>query len=423
MAPRFRFSEVGMDVKRSMRSIFLSLVGAAVPGAAVAQASGGVLTLDQALNRARLEAPVLLSAKARIEEARGRLKGSSILLQANPAVEGIVGPRLSDQGRTIDGELSVSQDFEALGRRSARIAGAQTGVTKEIAASRETGRALLRDVTVSFMRALAASEKLKVLTTADEVASGFLTTAERRYQAGDIPILEVNLAKNGAARARAELRSGRAELVISLGALRVLLGMSSEEEFSVSGDLTSLKKYELAALVSSAGDRPDIRVLESELQGALSAVRLGNTFKSPDFGLIARYQRDQGDNIAQAGVRVTIPVFSRGQELTATGNARATRIRGELEAIKTAIRNEVRTAFDAYTYRAAALQELERLALPSLLENETLARRSYEEGEIGLAELLLIRREILETRLAYVNTLLEAALAGVELEFKSGVLR
>ena len=382
-----------------------------------------VLTLDQALNRARLKAPALLSAKARIEEARGRLKGASIFLQSNPALEGAIGPRFSNQGNTTDGDISVSQDFEAIGRRSARIAGAQTGVTREIAASRETGRALLRDVAIAFMRALAANEKLKVLTMAEQVSSGFLETAERRYQAGDIPILEVNLAKNGAARARAELRSGRAELAISLGDLRVLLGMSPEEEFTVAGDLASARKYDLSALVGTAEDRPDIKVLESELQGALSDVRLGNTFKSPDFGVTARYQRDQGDNIVQGGVRVTLPVFSRGQELTATGNARAARIRGELDAIKTAIRNEIKTAFDAYTYRAEALQELERLALPSLLENETLARRSYEEGEIGLAELLLIRREILETRLAYVTTLLDAALAGVDLEFKSGVLR
>jgi cobalt-zinc-cadmium efflux system outer membrane protein len=403
--------------------LLLLVFGMAAPGHAQPQGQANVLTLEQALNRARLKAPALLSARARIEEARGRLKGASIFLQANPVVEGTLGPRLSNQRSTTDGELSISQDFEAVGRRSARIAGAQTSWTREIAASRETGRGLLRDVAVAFMRALAATEKLNVLTTAEQVASGFLTTAERRYQAGDIPILEVNLAKNGAARARAELRSGRAELAISLGDLRVLLGMSPEEEFSVSGDLTNPKKYALATLVNTAQDRPDIKVLESDLQGALSEVRLGNTFKSPDFGLVGRYQRDQGDNIAQAGVRVTLPFFSRGQELTATGSARAARIRGELEAFKTAIRNEIKTAFDAYTYRAEALQELERLALPSLLENEILARRSYEEGEIGLAELLLIRREILETRLAYVTTLLDAALAGVDLEFKSGVLR
>jgi cobalt-zinc-cadmium efflux system outer membrane protein len=400
----------------------ISLIAAVMPISCWAQAQS-VLTLDQALNRARLRAPALLSAKARIEEAQGRLKGASILLQSNPVIEGTAGPRFSTQGRSTDADVSAAQDFEALGRRSARIASAQTGVTREVAASRETARGVCRDVGMAFMRALAANEKLKVLKAAEQVSSGFLEIAERRYQAGDIPILEVNLARNAAARARAELISGRAELTNSLGDLRVLLGMPPEEDFVVSGDLTAPKKYDLSVLVSTAEDRPDIRVLESELQGAIADVRLGNTFKSPDFGLAARYQRDQGDNIVEGGISVTLPIFSRGQELTATGSARANRIRGELAAIKTAIQSEIKAAFDAYTYRAEASQELARLALPSLSENETLARRSYEEGEIGLAELLLIQRETLDTRLAYVNTLLDMALAGVDLEFKSGVLK
>jgi len=61
--------------------------------------------------------------------------------------------------------------------------------------------------------------------------------------------------------------------------------------------------------------------------------------------------------------------------------------------------------------------------LPSLAENENLAKRSYEEGEIGAAELLLIRRDSLETRLVYVNDLLEAKLAEIELQFRVGVLQ
>jgi outer membrane protein, heavy metal efflux system len=134
-----------MNAKRSIHNLCLLmlLVGLSVfRSPVVAQTPSSVLTLDQALNRARLRAPALLSARARIEEARGRLKGASLPLQNNPAVEGTLGPRFSNQGRTLDTDLSISQDFEALGRRSARIAGAQTGVTREIAASRETGRAL-----------------------------------------------------------------------------------------------------------------------------------------------------------------------------------------------------------------------------------------------------------------------------------------
>jgi len=397
------------------------LCGVAVQGHTQTQET--VLTLEKALNRARARGPVLIAAKARIEEARARLRGASILLQSNPVIEGTAGPRFSEPANFTDADVSVSQDFEAFGRRSARIANAQAGVTREIAASNETARQLLRDVATAFARALAATEKLKLLSAGDQVASEFLQTTTKRFQAGDVPILDVNLAKSTAARTHSALLTGQSELADAFGDLRLLLGIPPEEQLSVSGDLRELGKYDLDTLLHSAEDRTDLRVLESELQQALSDARVGNTFRLPDFGVIGRYQRDQGDNIAQAGVRISIPLFSRGQELTATGNARANRIRAELQAIKTAIRNEVQTSLDVYHHRVEAAQELHEKALPSIDENETLSRRSYEEGELGLAELLLIRRETFETRLLYVNALLDAFIAGVELQSKAGVLK
>jgi outer membrane protein, heavy metal efflux system len=414
-----------MKVLPAIRAALLALVICGPTAFSDAQASNQptVLTLEQALNRARAGAPALLAARARIEEERGRLRGASIRFQSNPALEGTVGPRFSPLGNTTEADVTISQELETFGRRGARIAGAQASVLRETATSQEAARLLLKEVAVNFMRALAASEKLKVLTTADTVAGDFLRTAEKRYQAGDVPALDVNLARTLAARTRAELRSGAAELAVALGDLRVLLGAPPEVRIEPAGRLSEFRTHDVNALIATAEDRPDIKVLENELREAEYEVRLGNTFKSPDFGVIGRYQRDQGDNIAEAGVRITLPVFSRGQELRATGSARADRIRIELQAARTAVRNEITSAFDALRYRAEAAQELERRALPSLEENETLARRSYEEGEIGMAELLLIRREILETRLSYINTLLDAALADVDLQFKAGVLR
>ena len=67
--------------------------------------------------------------------------------------------------------------------------------------------------------------------------------------------------------------------------------------------------------------------------------------------------------------------------------------------------------FDAYSRRLAALRLLETDAIPGLDENEQLTTRSFEVGQLGLPDLLLIRREILDTRLQYLDALLEAALA------------
>jgi cobalt-zinc-cadmium efflux system outer membrane protein len=87
------------------------------------------------------------------------------------------------------------------------------------------------------------------------------------------------------------------------------------------------------------------------------------------------------------------------------------------------VANEVTTALDIYERKIQAAEELARNAVQSLDENETLARRSYEEGEINVLDLLLIRRDMFETRLLYLNQLLDAALARVVVEARAGVLK
>ena len=62
-----------------------------------------------------------------------------------------------------------------------------------------------------------------------------------------------------------------------------------------------------------------------------------------------RYSREEGDQIVLGGMTVTLPVFSKGQELRAVGAARAARLRAELDAARTRVRLEVRSAFEAYT--------------------------------------------------------------------------
>ncbi|HWI20517.1 MAG TPA: hypothetical protein VNT81_22330, partial [Vicinamibacterales bacterium] len=84
---------------------------------------------------------------------------------------------------------------------------------------------------------------------------------------------------------------------------------------------------------------------------------------------------------------------------------------------------EVRSLFEAYSRRIAAVRVLDTEAIPGLDENETLTARSFEVGQLGLPELLLIRREILETRSQYLDALLEAALASIDLDASAGVLR
>ena len=120
---------------------------------------------------------------------------------------------------------------------------------------------------------------------------------------------------------------------------------------------------------------------------------------------------------------VTLPMFSKGQEQRAVGSARAARLRAELDAARARVQLEVRAAFDAYDRRLAAVRVLEAEAMAGLDENEQLTTRSFEVGQLGLPDLLLIRRAIFDTRSEYLDALLEAALARIDLDASAGVLR
>jgi outer membrane protein, heavy metal efflux system len=407
---------------REVKAVLLLLFACiAVPNTWAQQTE--LMTIDQALAKARTRAPQILAAEDRVAEARGRLTGASVGLQENPTIETAVGPRFSPNGDTVDYDVTLSQSFEMGGRRGARIAGARAGIEREKATSRDVIRRLLRDVSVAFARGLAAKERLRLAEASSKIAAELFQGMERRYQAGDVPILDVNLSHNSAARTRAEIRSAQAAYVSAIGDLRILLGMTHDEPLNIAGDLRDRRRFDLSALMTKAGDRPDLRALVAERSEAQADVRLGQGFRWPTVAPAFSFKRDQGDSVVQGGLSFTLPVFNRGQELQAVGQARSRRLERELEATKRIVSVEVQTAFDVYQLQVAAVEELERDALPSLEENETLSRRSFEEGEIGLAELLLIRREGIDLRSIYTERLLEAAVAGIELESRAGVLQ
>jgi cobalt-zinc-cadmium efflux system outer membrane protein len=381
------------------------------------------MTLDQALARARQRAPRVLAAQDQVREAQGRLTGASVLLQENPVVETMAGPRYSAGGDTTDYDVSIAQPLELGGRRAARIAGAQADVERETATSHNAVRQLLGDVSVAFTQGLAAQERVRIAEASSHIASELLQSMQRRFDAGDVPILNVNLAKTSAARVRAELRSAQAALVSAKGELRILLDMTADEPFTIVGDLKDRRRYQLDSLLARGGDRPELQALAAEIREAQAQAKLGAGFRWPTVAPAVSFKRDQGDRVVQGGISFTLPLFNRGQELQAVGAARTSRLQRELDASRRAVTTEIHTAYEVYATQVTAVEELERDALPGLEENETLARRSFEEGEIGLPELLLIRREAFETKTVYVERLLDAAIAGVEIEVRAGVLQ
>lgn len=386
-----------------------------------ASAQDRAMTLADVLTRAREQAPQIVSARLALEEARGRLLGASIRLQANPQVDAALGNRNGPDTRFTDFELGVGQPFEPAARRSARIAGANAAIAQSSANIDEVTRTVLRSVASAYYRAVHANERIRLLNATHELAASVYSTADRRFKAGDIAVLDVNIARASLARVRAEREGAEASKALALGELRQLLRLDSD--VGVDGALARPAETDLNAALQAASQRPELRALEAGIQEAEAELRVGLSFSKPEYGVGVRYSREEGDQIVLGGMTVTLPMFSRGQEQRAIGSARAARLRAELDAARTRVQLEVRAAFDAYSRRLAAVRVLEAEAIPGLDENEQLTTRSFEVGQLGLPELLLIRREILDTRSQYLDALLEAALARIDLDASAAILR
>jgi len=401
--------------------VAVALCAAVLLPAGVVSAQKGALTLADVLARARGQAPQIFSSRLAVEEARGRLVGASLRIQANPELDVSAGNRRGAGDRSTEFELGLAQMLEPGSRRSARMAGANAAIAQSTADVEETTRVVLRAAAAAYFRALHAGERIRLIASTQDLAVRVYSVADRRFKAGDIAVLDVNLARASLARARAEREGAEASRAVALGDLKQLLRL--DDDVSVEGELMSPTTTDLTALLQSASARPELRAFEAAVREAEAEVQLGRSFSKPDYGFGVRYEREAGDQVLLGGLRLTFPVFSKGQELRAVGSARAARLRAELEAARARVQLEVRAAFDAYRRRLAAVGVLQTEALPGLDENETLMTRSFDVGQLGLPELLLIRREILDTRFQYLDALLEAALARIELDASAAILR
>ncbi len=379
-------------------------------------------TLADVLARARAQAPQIVSARLAVEEARGHVAGASVRQQSNPDLNLQLGYRNGERGRFADLQVGVRQTLDPGSRRDARIDAANALVEQGAAGVDDTTRTVLRLAAAAYYRAVHATARIWLLDRTQELAAGAYAVADRRFRAGDIAILDVNLARAALARTRANRQAALAARALAIGELKQLLLL--RDEIAVEGDLTApIDDPELAALQRSAADRPELRVLEAAVREATADVSLGQALAKATYGVGVQYSREEGDRIVLGGLTVTLPAFTSGQELRAVGAARATRLRAELDAARTRVQLEVQTALDAYRERRAAVRVLEAEALPGLDDSDALTTRSFDVGQISLPELLLIRREFLDTRFHHLDALLEAALARVDVDAAAGILR
>jgi cobalt-zinc-cadmium efflux system outer membrane protein len=395
------------------------------------------LTLDHAIAEALRAEPGLAAARAERDAARADTRQAA--LRPNPELsfeqrEQTGGP---DRQTAIGVELPLE-----LFRRDPRIDAAAAGATRADAALLDRERLLVAEVRARYGTALEAARRLEVMDAVTAAARRTYELLVNRAAEGASPPLDRDVALVEWRRLEGEraLASGRASMTLT--ALKVALGRPPSSPLTLGDSLEGLVSGAPAEADAAADTRADVREAAAGVDVARAGTRLAEQDGKPDVSLFGGYMRmDQGfpqnglsatgvpepihgifHNVA-VGVKLSLPLFNRGQGAVAAAKAREVVAAQVLASRRLEASGDVdsaRARLDA-ARRALASYEGETRAVAR--RNVDVVRETYGLGRATLFDVLAEQRRYLDFEAAYVGALAETFAAVTELQRAKGVSR
>ena len=376
------------------------------------------ITYVRALNLARQHAPALKVAQGRIHEAQTQARAAGIW-RFNPQLMSMAGPRFGTAQTVLDGSVGLIQWLETGGQLQDRMRAAQAGLRASKARAQNDLRLLLRDVGRAYASSLFWKRRMALAQENLRLALDIQRVARQRHEAGDVGGLEATVSDLSVARAQASKDQAQVALVRGQGQLKRLLGLDVRAHLVLVDDLhqlSDLKRNRPARTVA----RSDLRALRQNIEVAKARSALGRSQRAPNVRLGISYTKEERDDLIRGSLAVALPIFDHGQGEVAIAKAQRDRARAELDVAERSVLIETKTASVAAAHLREAVRRFEAGGLSVLKRAELLGTASYAAGAIPLGELLAIRRELIQAKLDYIELMLQAGLAQIELSASTG---
>jgi cobalt-zinc-cadmium efflux system outer membrane protein len=363
----------------------------------------------------------VLLAKAKIAEAEAKVVSADVRSIENPTVSAAMDPRLGIAG---DGDVDISIEipFELGDKRAKRVSAARAGVIGEKHRAADAGREAVASAVRSYYLSLYAEERIKLAREQKRLAEEVLSLATARYEAGQIPQLEINLAEAEVSRAQSRISAEQVFANKARTTLSLALSLPSLANSPLGGELGDRKLLDTLIKNAPFESRPDLLAALADAKAAEEEIALAEAERRPDIAFNVNYGREENDGFIMAGVSISLPLFNPREGAVLEARARRESALIEARIKEAAVTAEIEGARESYRAAVEGVSQIEENSLPRGVENERLATESYRAGKTGLATLLQVRREASESRRDYLDTLLEAAEAGTELAFVLGCL-
>ncbi|HSH86416.1 MAG TPA: TolC family protein [Methylophilus sp.] len=388
------------------------------------------LTLETAWQLAARSNPELQRQIANQDIPDGDYQDARGLLYYNPVVNMDMRQRSIAQSpgansRRGEWGAGIAQTFEIAGQQGWRRNAAQLSQQAIALDIAEEYRTLHAQMEEQFVTVLAIQKRMEVEQRILKLIEQNTALSRKRVQAGEDSLLDGNLAVVDTERARNQLSALNEQLVRARAQLAATLQLGEAELPVVSGELMPVANtYTLTDLLEKLTARPGIQSLDVKESAARSRLALQKNLTYPDLTVSLNNSREAtiagDDNITSLGVSLPLPIFRRN----GAGIGRATAELMQSEINRTALTRNAKAAIQAAWLRRENIRErisrLDKEVYPRLEENLTLAKLAFENGEIGLPQLLILQRQAVDAQRDIIDAQKDMRLVQIELEYISG---
>jgi outer membrane protein TolC len=385
----------------------------------------GPLTLQQCVSIALEENPLIRSAKEQHRASLARVRQARALPQPSLDIDSDLQPGLTEFSEYGERYVGISQSIPFPGKTylQGRVAAKEAD---QVLADADLIRLdLTFQVTEAFYALLRAEEQVGYARQNLQFTEDFVAMTELKFEAGDVPQMEVIRARVEAARAANELRSAENEERLARAGLRFVLGRSSSTPILIQGELrVPVGSYDLQEITLWAlQDRPEIRSLFAAIDREELVKKQGFMSYLPDFDVGAAKHKIPGEEDTwDVTLSLGLPVFfwqpARGEIAEADANLRA--LQDEATHLANAITLEVEAAFVNLTAAGDQIRLFEEDILTQAEEAYELYQFAYEQGEIDAIDLIEVRRTLNDTRTSYADALFNHDVARAAIERSIG---
>lgn len=389
-------------------------------------------TLDQAWKRAESSSAAIQAVAANAAAVEGQLADARAFLWNNPQLNSeFIHRRVPQPEASVEWQqewgVGISQTFETGGQQQHRRAAASADSDAQQLALTETRRGVRGEVEQRFVGVLSLQARLAAEEQARVLLDDAARLVEKRVAAGEDTRLDGNLAAVEATRQRNQVATLREQLLEAQGELAKLLQLPPDVLPEAIGSLDPRSpNYTLDELLALASARPQLETLRARERAASSRLDLERASVSPDVTVGIGVGREGANNLREnlVGLTISVPLPLFRQNKTGIGKATTelAQARTERQATERDIPAQIRLQWQRVESLRERVRRLESAVIAPLDMNRQLSSKAFGAGEIGLLQLVLVNRQVLEGQRDLLAARTELRLAAIALESAAGWL-